>query len=165
MQPLTRNPSETKEVLDLQREIRDRESIQDVLVAYATAMDTRDWKSLDRIFSKSARAVYGSDPSFQFVCEDRNEIRALCEANLGGCGPTQHLLANFRILVEQDRAQSVCSVQAGHFGVDQYAESRYEMRGEYRDHLERDKSGWRIVKRHLHVIHEFGDRDHVLGSA
>lgn len=162
-QPLMTKTTEIKEVLDLQHEIRERESIQDVLIAYATAVDTRDWESLDRVFAESARAVYGTDPAFQFVCEGRNEIRTMCEANLGGCGPTQHLLANFRISVDRDRAQSVCSVQAGHFGIDEHVESRYEMWGEYRDDLERYKSGWRIVNRHLHVIHEFGDRGNVLG--
>lgn len=154
-------PSEDESPL-LQR-LRDEALIRRVLIAYATTVDTRDWPALDEIFERSATAVYGSDPAFQFTCSDREQIREMCKANLDGCGPTQHLLTNFRIDVENDCAQSVCSVQAGHFGRGTAARARYEMWGEYRDELVRGDSGWRIIKRHLHVSHEFGQRDLVLG--
>ncbi len=143
--------------------LRDEALIRRVLIAYATTVDSRDWPALDDVFEASSSAVYGSDPAFQFRCRDREQIRAMCQANLDGCGPTQHLLTNFQIDVNGDRATSVCSVQAGHFGIGEAARVSYELWGEYRDELARGDSGWRIVKRHLHVIHEFGERDRVLG--
>ena len=143
--------------------LRDEALIRRVLIAYATTVDTRDWAALDEIFEPHATAVYGSDPAFQFTCSDREQIREMCRVNLDGCGPTQHLLTNFRIEVDGDSAHSVCSVQAGHFGQGEAARARYEMWGEYRDELVRGDSGWRILKRHLHVVHEFGERDLVLG--
>lgn len=143
--------------------LQDEALIQRVLIGYATTVDTRDWPALDDVFDEKANAVYGSDPTFQFKCTGREQIREMCKVNLDGCGPTQHLLTNFRIDVEGNRAQSVCSVQAGHFGLGEAAQSRYEMWGEYRDELIRSESGWRIIKRHLHVSHEFGDRERVLG--
>ena len=143
--------------------LRDEALIRKVLIAYATTVDSRDWPALDGVFEESAAAVYGSDPAFQFTCKGREQIREMCKANLDGCGPTQHLLTNFQIEVDGDRATSVCSVQAGHFGTGEASRTSYELWGEYRDELARGDSGWRIVKRHLHVIHEFGDRDRVLG--
>jgi hypothetical protein len=147
----------------LLQSLHDEALIRRVLIAYATTVDSRNWPALDDVFEASASAVYGSDPAFQFRCRDREQIRAMCRANLDGCGPTQHLLTNFRIDVDSDRATSVCSVQAGHFGIGDAAGTRYELWGEYRDELARGDSGWRIVKRQLHVIHEFGERDRVLG--
>ena len=75
-------------------------AIKRVLIAYATTVDTRNWREFDDIFVESARAVYGSNPSFQFTCEGRAEIREMCKVNLDGCGPTQHLLTNFQIDIE-----------------------------------------------------------------
>ena len=138
--------------------------IKRVLIAYATTVDTRNWPEFDNVFIESAQAVYGSDPSFQFTCEGRAEIREMCRVNLDGCGPTQHLLTNFQIDIEGDQARSVCSIQAGHFGKGANRNKRYEMWGEYRDDLLESPVGWRITRRQLHVIHEFGDRDQVLGA-
>lgn len=136
------------------------------LIDYATIVDTRAWPKLDDVFVPTATAIYGSDPAFQFTCEDLDKIRQMCQSNLDGCGPTQHLITNFQIDVnlQTETASSVCSVQAGHFGRDQYSQSRYEMWGEYRDRWLLTTTGWRIIQRQLHVVHEFGDREHVLGS-
>ena len=149
---------------EMLRTLRAEADIRRVLIAYATTVDTRDWETFDQVFSESARAVYGSDPSFQFVCEGREEITQMCRANLDGCGPTQHLITNFQIDVSGGEARSICSVQAGHFGQGDARDKRYEMWGEYRDDWVEGPDGWRIVKRELHVIHDFGDRDRVLGA-
>jgi 3-phenylpropionate/cinnamic acid dioxygenase small subunit len=137
--------------------------IERVLIAYATAVDTRNWIGFDEIFDVAARAVYGNDPRSQFVCEDREAIRAMCRKNLDGCGPTQHLLTNFRIDVAGDRASSICSVQAGHFGRGEARQARYELWGEYRDEWVKGPAGWRITQRQLHVIRDFGEQGRVLG--
>ncbi len=143
--------------------LADERRIERVLIAYATAVDTRNWAGFDAIFDVAARAVYGNDPRSQLVCEDREAIRAMCRKNLDGCGPTQHLLSNFRIDVAGDRASSVCSVQAGHFGRGEARQARYELWGEYRDELQKGAAGWRITQRQLHVIRDFGEPDRVLG--
>ena len=144
--------------------LADERRIERVLVAYATAVDTRNWAGLDEIFDVAARAVYGNDPRSQFVCEDREAIREMCRKNLDGCGPTQHLLTNFRIDVAGDRASSICSVQAGHFGRGEARKARYELWGEYRDEWVKGSAGWRITRRKLHVIRDFGEPERVLGS-
>jgi hypothetical protein len=143
--------------------LADERRIQRVLIAYATTVDSRNWEGLDEVFEATARAVYGNDPQSQFVCEGREAIRALCRKNLDGCGPTQHLLTNFRIDISGNRASSICSVQAGHFGRGEARKARYELWGEYRDEWLKGASGWRISQRQLHVIRDFGEPDRVLG--
>ena len=145
------------------RILRAESDIKRVLIAYAYTVDSRHWPDLGLVFTESARAVYGSDPAFQFTCEGIGEIADMCRANLDGCGPTQHLITNFRIDIDGGTARSVCSVQAGHFGQGEASHKRYEMWGEYRDHWREETNGWRITERVLHVVHEFGDRDQVLG--
>ena len=137
-------------------------AIKRVLIAYATTVDTRNWREFDDIFVESARAVYGSNPSFQFTCEGRAEIREMCKVNLDGCGPTQHLLTNFQIDIEGEQASSVCSVQAGHFGKGANSDKRYEMWGEYQDDWTKVNGEWLIIKRRLRVDNETGNRDKVL---
>ena len=145
--------------------LADEREIEGILIAYATAVDTRSWAEFDRIFDPSAHAVYGNDPKSQFVCEGRDAIRTMCQENLSGCGPTQHLLANFRIDLSGDSASSICSVQAGHFGRGEARSARYELWGEYRDEWAKGPEGWRITRRKLHVIRDFGEPKRVLGPA
>ena len=89
------------------RTLRAEADIRRILIAYATTVDTRNWPMFTQVFSESAQAVYGSDPSFQFICNGLGEITDMCRANLDGCGPTQHLITNFRIDIEGERASSV----------------------------------------------------------
>lgn len=145
------------------RTLQAESDIKRVLIAYASTVDSRNWQDFHLVFMESARAVYGSDPAFQFTCEGIGEITEMCRANLDGCGPTQHLITNFRIDIEGSTARSICSVQAGHFGRGEARDKRYEMWGEYRDDWIEENGLWRITRRTLHVIHEFGDRDQVLG--
>jgi hypothetical protein len=81
---------------------------------------------------------------------------------LGGCGPSQHLMGNFRISINGDLANCACYVQAAHAGRNENEEKTYEVWAEYRDKLERKESGWKIVERYMHIIKELGARD-VLG--
>ncbi|MDG2334331.1 MAG: nuclear transport factor 2 family protein [Myxococcota bacterium] len=150
--------------LTLER-LADEREIERVLIAYATAVDTRNWPEFDAIFAPSVHAIYGNDPKSQFVCTDREAVRTMCRENLAGCGPTQHLLANFRIEVDGDAASSICSVQAGHFGRGEARSARYELWGEYRDKWARGPEGWRITHRQLHAIKDFGEPERVLGPA
>lgn len=69
---------------------------------------------------------------------------------LGGCGPTQHLLGNFRITVDGNSAESACYVQAAHEG------KTYTTWAEYRDTLERKDGGWKIIERHMYIIKDTG---------
>ncbi len=127
--------------------IIDRHEIIDLLNRYAVACDTRDWDLFKEIFTTDAETDYGGD--YKFV--NRQSFVNMVRSMLGGCGPTQHLLGNFRINMEKDRANSICSVRAFHAGTGDAEGKTFEMWGEYRDKIRRTKAGWRIVRRELAV--------------
>jgi 3-phenylpropionate/cinnamic acid dioxygenase small subunit len=137
-------------------ELADRLDVIDVVNRYATALDARDWDLLDRVFAEDVRAEFGRP------LPGRAAVKELVRAHLGGCGPTQHLLANHRVEVAGDEATCVTSVRAFHAGRGSRAGQTYELFGEYHDRLRRGASGWRIVARRMVVTHETGSRE-VLG--
>lgn len=126
----------------------DRFEIIDVLNRYATACDSRNWDLFTEVFTEDVETDYGGDYKFN----SREAIVNLIRSMLGGCGPTQHLLGNYRIEIERDAANSVCSVRAFHAGKGEAEGKTFEMWGEYRDKLKRTEYGWRINRRELTTV-------------
>jgi len=124
---------------------------------YGQACDRRDWALFDAVFTADAVTEYGGE-----VVAGRHERVASIRSHLGGCGPTQHLLGNYRSSVEGEEAEASCYVRAFHIGAD-HPELHYEMFGSYHDRLRRTADGWRISHRRLEVCFELGSRD-VLGA-
>lgn len=141
------------------RAVADRLAIVEVLTRYATAIDHRDWQLLDDFFSPDAEGRFEGAP-----LRGTGAIRAMIRSLIDGCGPTQHLLSNFRIELAGDTARSVCSVRAFHAGRGAKQGLCYELFGEYRDELVRRPEGWRVSMRAIQVHHETGTRA-VLGPA
>tara|TARA_B100000787_G_scaffold92015_1_gene67968 strand:- start:397 stop:843 length:447 start_codon:yes stop_codon:yes gene_type:complete len=138
------------------------EIIKRKLILYATAMDTRNWSLVDDVFHKDATAFYGDD-NFSFEPQSREEILIMCKSSLGGCGWTQHMLTNFRILnINSDEATSACYVRAYHVGLSPNEKEYWEMFGEYQDKWKLFNGDWVIEKRILRVDHDHGNRDKVL---
>jgi hypothetical protein len=139
--------------------------IKNLLIDYSLALDTRNWQSLDKVFHENAVASYGGDEiGILFKSISRHEIIEMCKQNLGGCGPTQHLLGNFRIITASDSmsAHSNCYVRVLHIGQSPNENESYEMFGEYQDEWKKFNDQWLIVKRKLRVDIELGNRDKVL---
>jgi hypothetical protein len=126
----------------------EQQAIVDVLVRCAAAFDGRDWAVLDGIFTPDATA-YGA--------VGREAVVATVRSFLGGCGPSQHLLGNHHVLVEDDIARSVCKARVIHVGAGDRAQLTYECFGNYRDDLVRTEGGWRIAKREFEVTIALGD--------
>jgi len=133
----------------------DRIEILAVLDRYATAMDRRDWSLLDQVFTPDFTYDAG-----EWVTQNRQDYVKILRGYLDGCGPTQHLLGNYRIEAEgADHATSACYVRAFHLDRERGAELTYDMGGEYRDRLQRRPEGWRIIHRTLELLYEVGSRD------
>ncbi|MEO8696368.1 MAG: nuclear transport factor 2 family protein [Acidimicrobiales bacterium] len=132
----------------------DRAAIIEVLNRYADACDTRDWALFERVFTPDVTSDYG--PGYQRA--DRAAIIASVQSHLGGCGPTQHLLANYDIHVDGDRAISSCRLRAYHCGTDAEPDLFYECFARYEDELARTADGWRITHRRMRVDFELGTR-------
>jgi hypothetical protein len=76
---------------------------------------------------------------------------------LGGCGPTQHLLGNYRIDLDGDRASSRCYARVMHFGLGEQAADSFEVWMEYADHWRRTPAGWRSHARTATARMQRGD--------
>ena len=129
-------------------------AIVNVLNTYARACDDRNWQLLDEVFTEDVTFDAAS-----LHTEGRQERVDSMRRNLGGCGPTQHLLGNFEIVVDGDDAACTSSVRAFHIGAGERSHLTYEMFGRYNDHLRRTTLGWRIYRRRMEVRIEIGTRD------
>ena len=138
----------------------DRHAVIDVLNRYAEALDHRDWALLDDVFLADATADYGAG-----ALTGREAIVRSIAGLLGGCGPSQHLLGNYQVAVDGDRARSTCRIRVFHQGAGTNASLEpFECFGEYRDDMRRGTSGWRIVHREMVTTIARGDPG-VLGPA
>ena len=86
----------------------EREEIVAVLVRYARAIDTKDWELLHTCFTADAACDYGPLGSWPGA----DDLVVFMEEAHAGMGPTQHLLSNFQIEVDGDRASSLTYVHA-----------------------------------------------------
>ena len=135
-------------------ELVQRQEIESVLLAYATALDARDWQALERVFTSDAVADYRGIGVF----EGRVAIVGVVSDFLGRCGATQHMITNIRIEPSlHGEARAWCYLQATHAGKGTHAGKTMTVWGEYMDRLERRAEGWRIVHRALQVQHVAGD--------
>ena len=137
------------------QETCDRFAIESVLIDYALACDRRDWSMLDDVFLPDVTADYAGE----YRVDSRKQLVAMIRSMLGGCGPTQHMLGNFRVEIGGDTATAACYIRAVHAGSGQRTDLTYEIWGEYRDRLVRTADGWRIAARELEVFRETGTRD------
>lgn len=129
-------------------DFEDREQIVEALAQLAAALDRRDWESVAAAFLPDARAYGGSGV---------DEVLAVVQAHLGGCGPSQHLLGNHRVTVSGDVARSLTYGRVYHFGAGPMTGSFFECFGEYDDHWVRTVAGWRISQRVFDMRGQIGD--------
>jgi len=135
----------------------DHLQITRVIDRYAEALDTRRWALLAEVFAPELEFDFG-----EWTATSREEAITAIRTYLDDCGPTQHLLGNYRIDVDGDSARSRVYVRAFHVGIGAATGKTYEMGGEYRDELRRTPEGWRSHRREGVVFWELGSRD-VLG--
>lgn len=127
----------------------DERAIERALYRVAAALDRRDWTALAGAFTPGAHG-YGA--------VGREAIVSRVRAHLGGCGPSQHLLGNVRVLAEGDTASSSAYARVHHVGIDTRSGSFYECLGEYTDAWARTADGWLLTSRRFEVQIEIGDR-------
>lgn len=83
------------------QEISDRLEIQDLLVRYCHAVDTRQWDALDDVFTPDAFIDY---TAMGGVCGGLEEIKEFLASVMAGFPAFQHLIANSALIVECDTA-------------------------------------------------------------
>ena len=134
----------------------DRAAISDVVNAYATAVDRRDWALLRSLFTDPLFLDFRSfDPAlYREVTLD--ELAGLAE-RLGAFDATQHLSANHVHSIAGDRASCVSYMHAGHFLRRPDGEHVCFLYGYYTHSLVRTEAGWKIDRYALTVTAQHGD--------
>lgn len=86
-------------------ELSDRWDLQDLMTRYATCIDTRDFDSLDGVFTPDARASFEASggPAGPYP-----EIRAWLAEMLPIFAATQHLMGNLAVTLDGDTASGRC---------------------------------------------------------
>jgi hypothetical protein len=131
-----------REMLSLQ-EISDRLEIQQLLVAYSTAIDTRRFDDLDLVFTQDAyidyRAMGGIDGSFGDVKKWLSEV-------LPNFPAYSHLIGNFDVRITGDTASSriLCF---NPMVLDAEQKQILFCGLWYDDEFVRTESGWRMTRR------------------
>jgi hypothetical protein len=124
-------------------EISDRFEIQQLLIDYSTAIDTRQFDDLDRVFTSDAyidyRAMGGIDGRFP-------EVKAWLAQVLPNFPAYAHMLGNFDVRIDGDTASSrtICfnpMVLGGEQNQILYCGLWYE------DEFIRMPDGWRMSRR------------------
>ena len=123
----------------------DREQITDVLVRYATAIDTRNWALLRTCFTPDARADYGRIG----VWSDVDGITEFMAAAHAGMVATKHMISNVAVDVDRDIASVVSYVHVV-LVLAEDPPSWIDGVGHYVDRFVRTADGWRIGERTYH---------------
>ncbi|MFE6049986.1 nuclear transport factor 2 family protein [Kitasatospora sp. NPDC056446] len=131
-------------MLDIQ-EISDRLEIQELLVAYTTAIDGKDFDALDGIFTDDAHIDY---TTFGAIAGSRAEMKEFLATSMARFTACQHLIANPEIRFDGDRATGrVMCLNALGFPAED-GDPRLALLGMwYIDDYTRTPAGWRISRR------------------
>ena len=121
--------------------------ITQVLYRYARAVDTKDWKALEGVFTADARIHYalegGAEVSFAQLGPWLAGAMRIFEV-------TQHVVTNPLVELAGDSARSVCYLQATHAQVRLDGTRKLTTEGgRYSDTWTRTPEGWRIATRRL----------------
>jgi hypothetical protein len=127
------------------RELVDRLLIDDLLTRYTVAIDTKDWKLLDRVFTPDAEIDYTRSGG---VKGRYPEVRAWLERALSHFCMTQHLIANSVVRLDGDRATARTMFYNPMGAAKQEGGLHlFFIGGYYNDELARTRDGWRIAQR------------------
>jgi 3-phenylpropionate/cinnamic acid dioxygenase small subunit len=127
--------------LNDQQSVRDELDIHRVLYDYAWACDNGDWALLKSVFTDDAHLDYSAT---QGPAGPRDEVVAWLENSLSQVATIQHVVSNFQIGIEGDRADVRamfhCSVRLP--GLDDMLVTG----GYYDEKLVRTPTGWKIQR-------------------
>jgi len=86
-------------------ELSDRLDLQDLVTAYATCIDARDFDGLDAVFTPDAHVDFGASggPSDAYPA-----VRAWLAETLPIFAATQHLMGNLAVTLDGDTASGRC---------------------------------------------------------
>jgi 3-phenylpropionate/cinnamic acid dioxygenase small subunit len=131
-------------------ELGDRLEINDLLVRYAWAIDTKDWDALDAVFTADAHIDYTATGG---IAGSLGEIKPWLAESLAAFPATQHLLSNSQVTIAGDTATARTAVYNPMGAATREGPLHFFfMGGYYADRLVRTPAGWRIKERVEHFV-------------
>jgi hypothetical protein len=122
----------------------DRVAVLDVVAAYATALDTKNWSLLETLLAADATVNFGSSVG---TAQGPAAIAALLRGTLEALDGSQHLVANSVVRLTGDAAEHTCYVHGQHIRRGAPGGELYVVAGRYDDRLRRTADGWRFTSR------------------
>jgi hypothetical protein len=138
------------------RALIDRAAVSDVVTAYASAVDGRDWERFRSLF---AETVFIDFRSFHPSLHRELPLDELVEITRGlaAFDATQHLSTNHAHRIDGDRATCTSYMHAGHFLTREGEQHFCFLYGYYTYELQRVGSVWKIDRYGLQVTAQHGD--------
>jgi 3-phenylpropionate/cinnamic acid dioxygenase small subunit len=127
-----------------------RTELTDMVVAYATALDARDWGLMRSLLMDPVEIDYSSMGSIRETLAVNAWLQRL--NTLKGFDATQHVVTNFRIEVDGTAAVCTSYVNALHFLADDGTDHVAHACGAYVHEFVRTGDGWRIRKAAFQLI-------------
>jgi 3-phenylpropionate/cinnamic acid dioxygenase small subunit len=127
-------------------ETEDRHEITDVLIRYATGIDTRDWPLFRTVFTDDCRLDYGEIGSWTGV----DAVTDFMVAAHAAAGHTMHRITNPAVTVDGNTAQARAYVDALIMAPDNA--SGVNAVGFYDDEFVRTAQGWRLHRRRFTTV-------------
>lgn len=141
---------------DLQA-LSDRAAVSDLVIAYALALDTRDWALLTSILTEIVGIDYASHaPELVFDLPARQWVDMVTDG-LSGFDITQHLSTNHIVALDGDEATCRSQMQARHVLRLTDGEHTCTLYGHYLSRCVRTAGGWRIAHKTLVITGREGD--------
>jgi hypothetical protein len=142
----------------------DTKAITDKVGLWCRIVDTRDLARMHEVFDKDIFWDYGKGTMEQGLenITQRIRIHLVDDTN---CGATQHHLANMRVDIEGDEAESEAYFLGAHAGTGSNEGRTLLQWGNYNDFWRRRPEGWRCVKRIYRIDISDGPLEIVYGSA
>ena len=138
--------------------LNDRYAVSDILIAFARAVDTRDWAGYADLFAEDGVLTLpfpGPDGS-PAGHTGRDGLAEYVEGGLGGFKATHHLSANHQVTLSGDTATTFSYCQCVH-RFDDDPSNVWELGGWYRCALRRGTDGrWRFTEVLLESVWEHG---------
>ena len=148
---------------DVIAQFLDSKAISDALGLWCRIVDTHDLERMPQVFAQDVHWDFGKGT----VDHGLDQVVARIKAHLiiqSYCGPTHHHLANLRIDVAGDQAESEAYFCAAHAGTGPYEGQTLVQWGNYLDSWQRRPEGWRIVKRVYRIDISDGPMEIVYGN-
>jgi 3-phenylpropionate/cinnamic acid dioxygenase small subunit len=124
----------------------DRQDISDVLVRYATGIDSRDWPLFRTVFTDDCELDYGEIGIWHGI----DAVVDFMVAAHDMAGHTLHRITNQSATVDGDTATARAYVDA--LIMSQDNSSGVNAAGFYDDELVRTDSGWRVKRRRFTTV-------------